>query len=330
MVEADIKQIKQYLEKGIFQPQAAQIIEDFYQIYLNAIPVDQLESGRKSLDQWLKLVVQYIQKPFNFEIFHRAIRTPFDFYQFGLDFMRPLIDFQHSKVMGKKNIDQIAELIEKNENVILLANHQTEPDPQIISLMLEKSYPRLASDMIFVAGDRVTSDPLAVPMSLGRNLLCIYSKKHMDTFPEEKANKVLHNRRTLKKMLELLSQGGQCIYAAPSGGRDRPNTEGIPEVSPFDPDSLELFWLMAKQALKPTHFFTLALKTYNLMPPPVTVERELGEKRYAAYTPVYLMFGKEVEMQHFPNSDDIEKRAKRAARAEYIGNLVKKDYQSLC
>ncbi len=243
--------------------------------------------------------------------------------------MRPLIDFQNSKVIGKKNIDQISHLLIQNENVILLANHQTEPDPQIISLMLEKNYPALASDMIFVAGDRVISDPLAIPMSLGRNLLCIYSKKHMDTLPEEKSSKILHNQRTLNKMLELLNQGGNCIYVAPSGGRDRPNEAGIPEVSAFDPDSLELFWLLAKQAKKPTHFFTLALKTYDLMPPPNDVEKELGEKRHAAYTPVYLAFGNEVEMEHFPNSDQLDKRTKRTARAEYITQLVSQDYRMI-
>jgi glycerol-3-phosphate O-acyltransferase len=30
-----------------------------------------------------------------------------------------------------------------------------------------------------VAGDRVTTDLLAMPFSMGRNLLCIFSKKHV-------------------------------------------------------------------------------------------------------------------------------------------------------
>jgi glycerol-3-phosphate O-acyltransferase len=329
MVDEDIRLLHLYTQEGIFQPQTARIIEKFYRIYLNSIPLDQLDQGKKLLKQWLLLVIENIKEPFAFEIFHRAIRSPFDFYQFGLDFIRPLVDFTQSQLIGKNHLDRIVELIEQNENVILLANHQTEPDPQIISLMLENSCPALATDMIFIAGNRVISDPLAIPMSLGRNLLCIYSKKHMDNPPEEKSDKILHNQRTLKKMLELLNQGGKCIYVAPSGGRDRANEEGIPEVANFDPDSLELFWLLAKQAQKPTHFFTLALKTYDLMPPPNQVEKNLGERREAAYTPVYLAFGNEVEMEHFPHSDHLDKRTKRIARAEYIQGLVKKDYQSI-
>ena len=34
--------------------------------------------------------------------------------------------------------------------------------------------------MIMVAGDRVTTDVVAVPFSKGRNLLCIFSKKHIE------------------------------------------------------------------------------------------------------------------------------------------------------
>lgn len=329
MFEEEIKILEGYIQEGIFQPQTAQIIRDFYPIYLSALPSDQFEKGKKLLRQWLELVVENIKNPYCFEIFHQAIRAPFDFYQFGLDFVRPLINFAHSKLLGKASIERISELIRKKENVILLANHQIEPDPQVISLMLEKYYPKLASEMIFVAGDRVISDPLAIPMSLGRNLLCIFSKKHMYNPPEAKSLKISHNQRTLSKMLELLNQGGQCIYVAPSGGRDRPNADGIPEVSAFDPDSLELFWLMSKQAQCPTHFFTLALKTYDLMPPPNQVEKELGEKRQAAHTPVYLAFGQEVEMECFPNSEFLDKRTKRIERANYITDLVKSDYQRL-
>jgi glycerol-3-phosphate O-acyltransferase len=328
-VEADAAPVKRYAEQGIFPPRTAHIIEDFYGCYLKAISPPQIEKGRHLLKQWLELVVKHIKTPYAFEIFHQAVRQPFDYYQFGLDLIRPLVDFSRSQVLGKEQLKKIDEQIQSNENVILLANHQTEPDPQIISLLLEKEYPKLASEMIFVAGYRVISDPLAIPMSLGRNLLCIYSKKHMDHPPEEKSAKILHNQRTMKKMVELLNQGGNCIYVAPSGGRDRTNARGIVEVADFDPDSLELFWLLAKQASRLTHFYPLALKTYDLMPPPKRVEKELGEKRLAAFTPVYLAFGEEVQMDLFPGSEQLDKPTKRIARANYISHLVKEAVRNL-
>ncbi len=49
--------------------------------------------------------------------------------------------------------------------------------------------------MVHVAGDRVTTDPVAVPFSKGRNLLCIYSKRHMNNPPELASKKKMRNAR---------------------------------------------------------------------------------------------------------------------------------------
>ena len=48
--------------------------------------------------------------------------------------------------------------------------------------------------MIFVAGDRVTTDLLAQIFSMGRNLLCIFSKKHIGSVPELKSKKTKYDR----------------------------------------------------------------------------------------------------------------------------------------
>ena len=37
------------------------------------------------------------------------------------------------------------------------------------ALLLEHSHPRLATDVFYVAGDRVVSDPLCKPFSMGRS-----------------------------------------------------------------------------------------------------------------------------------------------------------------
>ena len=55
-------------------------------------------------------------------------------------------------------------------------------------------------DTIFVAGDRVQTDAIAVPFSMGRDLLCIYSKKHIENPPELKGEKSKHNRNVMKQM----------------------------------------------------------------------------------------------------------------------------------
>lgn len=305
-------------------------LQEFYESYSLALK----ENGKKIdmeeplLCQFLDFVIEQLRAPFAFEPYHQQITSPFDYYRFGLDFIRPLIIFESSRLLNSKNIDLICRQLEAKDNVILLANHQTEPDPQVISLMLEDGYPELAKNMIFVAGHRVISDPLAVPFSMGRNLLCIFSKKHIEGLPlEEREKRLQHNQKTMRKMGQLLAEGGKCIYVAPSGGRDRPNPQNIVEVVPFDPQSIEMFWLIAKNAKRLTHFYPLALDTYRLLPPPNSVDRELGEKRYARCVPVHLSFGPEIDMVNFPGALS-DKRQNRKARADYIWGLVNDDYQN--
>lgn len=314
--------LKQYTEEGSIPPKYGDIIEQFYRCYKQATVGDHVEVFSTLLD----LIKQQCQHPFDFQPYHAAIREPFDYYQFGVDFIKPLVDLPHSTVHGLEHLKSIAASLEKGENAIFLANHQTEADPQAISILLENSFPKLGEEMIFVAGTRVTTDPLAAPVSMGVNLLCIYSKRYIDHPPEQKLEKQLHNKRTMELMSQLLSEGGKAIYVAPSGGRDRPNAEGVVEVAAYDPKSIEMFYLMAQRAGHPTHFYPMALKTYELLPPPQTIQVELGETRTAKRAPIHIAFGPRIDMEHFPGCDSTDKHARRSARAEYIYDLVCRDY----
>jgi len=319
------------VKEGAIPENLAMVIHNFYLSYDEAIKENNytIELIQPLLDQFLKLVINQLKNPYRFEPYHKHITKPFDYYHFGLDFIRPLVVFEKSTVRGIEHLNTIENTLANGDNVILLANHQTEPDPQAISLLLENSHKKLAQEMIFVAGHRVISDPLAVPFSIGRNLLCIYSKRHIETEPELKQEKLSHNQRTMKIMGQLLDEGGHCIYVAPSGGRDRMGSAGKIEIAPFDPQSIELFWLIAKQAKRKTHFHPLTLSTYNLLPPPSSVQKELGERRHAHCTPIHLSFSHAIDMEEYPGSDCIDKKERRQNRADYICNLVTKEYELL-
>jgi len=236
------------------------------------------------------------------------------------------VDLSRSSVTGYPQLQEISDKLAAGENVVFLANHQIEADPQAISILLEDKYPKLAQEMIFVAGERVVLDPLAIPFSMGRNLLCIYSKRHIDHPPELKAQKLMHNKKTLELMAELLGEGGHSIYVAPSGGRDRIDAEGNIPVSKFDGQSIELFYLMSKRASKPTSFYPMALSTYKLLPPPETVQVELGEVRMTNRGGIHLWIGPQISMDNFPGSEESDKKRKRELRAEYIWSLVQGAY----
>lgn len=326
-----LSKLDRLVEKKQVPEQLGAILRKFYFTYCSAL----LDHNRDFylveplLIRFLELVAAQLKKPYDFQPFHKRITKPYDYYKFGLDFIRPLVVFEKSKVEGLEQVDKIVEQLKRKENVILFANHQIEPDPQAINLLLEHSHPDFVKEMIFVAGHRVTTDPLAVPFSKGCNLLCIYSKKYLETPPELKQEKVLHNQKTLKMMGKLLHEGGKCIYVAPSGGRDRPNEQGFVDVAAFDSQSIEFFYLMANQAERPTHFYPLALVTYNLLPPPHSVEAELGEKRQPQCTPIHLAFGEELDMESFPGCREPDKKTRRSYRAEHIWKLVQKDYLRL-
>jgi len=304
------------------------ILRAFYDSYKLSLPT--FGAGvEHTFTTYLRLVGEQCSSPFQFSPFHQQIRKPFDYYAFGLDFLRPLVDKSACRMVGKERWKLLAELQKKGHNIVLLANHQIEADPQAIGLLLEDINPKFASDIIFVAGERVLTDPLAIPFSLGCNLLCIYSKKYMDQQePEERLRRQLYNKKTMEMMAQLLSEGGKCIYVAPSGGRDRKNEQGEVEVAPFDAQSIEMFYLMARRSHVPTHFFPLTLSTYELLPPPDRVQKELGEPRRVAYTGIGMALGEKCNMEALAGSDG-DKRVRREARAHAIWQQVVSAYKQI-
>lgn len=326
-----LKLLEKSLEDRLINKKIHDIFVNFYLTYAQSISSKGLsmEEHDHLFDTFLTLVEQEYPSPHSFLPFHKKITQPFNYYKFGIEFVRPLVDNKSSRTLHPENIKKISDQIRAKENVILFANHQTEVDPQLLSIALEESYPDLATEVIFVAGDRVISDPMAVPFSMGRNLLCIYSKRYIDIPPEKKFEKQQHNQRTMKKMKELLSEGGQFIYVAPSGGRDRPNEKGEVPVSTFDPQSVEMFRLMAKQAGQMTHFYPLALATYEILPPPRRISTELGEERNANRSGAFFSFGAEIDLDHIPDLDQHDRYTGRIIRANYIQDLVNNEYDRL-
>jgi len=325
MLEAEFFQALQALLQTIPTKYRDRILS-FNEAYRRAVL--SFDECMPSLLLYGQLLKKEIQNPFVFEPYHKKIHHPIDYYKFSLDFIRPLVDLPHSTIRGKEYLDTITSILEKKENVILLANHQTEADPQAISILLEKTHPKLGKSIIYIAGERVIVDPVAVPFSIGCDLLCIYSKRYIDYPPEQKQQKQFHNKKTMQLMSELLQEGGKIIYVAPSGGRDRKNKEGAIEIAPFDPNSIEMLYLMARKAARRTHFIPLTLATYHLFPPPATIQKEIGEERFAQRGPIHLGLHAPFDMNHFSGANEKDKHLHREARALAIWKIVSNTYQT--
>jgi len=222
-----ILHIRKELEEGNLPADVASSLEELYYNYKNAVlqtgNPDAYEIMLSNMMALFDRVILDVQNPFTFPPYHKAIREPFDYYMFGQNYIRPLVDFRNSYVGNISLFHDIEEKLHQGHNVVLMSNHQTEADPAIIALLLEKSNPWISENIVYVAGDRVVTDPLCKPFSMGRNLICVYSKKHMNDYPELIEMKRRSNTRSLKEMALLLRGGSQLIWIAPSGGRDRPD-----------------------------------------------------------------------------------------------------------
>lgn len=206
--------------------------QDFFNNYRNAVLSSKLPGANELLATKVQATIadcvtlQFMQ-PYTFPSFHQRILEPYNYFEFGQRYVGTLIDFENSALGHRERWDHAAELLAQGHNVILLANHQTEADPGVFAHMLMSTQPGMAQNVIYVAGDRVVTDPLSKPFSMGRNLFCVHSKKHLDDIPELKASKMDTNRKTLVAMQRALNQGGTLIWIAPSGGRDRPKVREL-------------------------------------------------------------------------------------------------------
>ncbi|KAE9607002.1 hypothetical protein Lal_00026218 [Lupinus albus] len=316
--------IRKEVEAGSLPPSVAAGMEELYKNYKSAV----FQSGDPKADETvlsnmsglLDRIFLDVTDPFVFQPHHKAKREPFDYYMFGQNYIRPLVDYRNSYVGNMSLFIEIEEKLKQGHNIILMSNHQTEADPAVISLLLEKRLSYIAENLTYVAGDRVLTDPLCKPFSIGRNLICVYSKKHMLDDPELIEMKRKANTRSLKEMAMLLRSGSQLIWIAPSGGRDRPdptNGEWVP--APFDTYSVDNMRRLVDHSGPPGHVYPLAILCHDIMPPPMKVEKEIGEKRIISFHGTGLSVGPEIIFSETTAACKSPEKAKEAySKAVYI------------
>ncbi|KAF8027156.1 hypothetical protein BT93_E0158 [Corymbia citriodora subsp. variegata] len=309
--------------EGRLPPNVAEGMEELFHNYKNAV----FQSGIPRADEIvlsnmsvaLDRIFLDVEDPFIFPPYHKAAREPFDYYLFGQNYIRPLVDFRNSYVGNIPIFDEIREKLQEGHNVVLISNHQTEADPAVIALLLEGTHSHIAENVTYVAGDRVVTDPLCKPFSMGRNLVCVYSKKHMFDIPELVEMKRRSNTRSLKEMALLLRGGSQLLWIAPSGGRDRPDPlTGEWYPAPFDSAVVDNMRRLVEHSGVPGHIYPLALLCYDIMPPPPQVEKEIGEKRVITFHGGGLSVGPEIKFNEVTSTCNDSEEAKEAyAQALY-------------
>lgn len=255
------------------------------------------EVAAKNVMNAMQYAMQFgLNNKFTFGVTHKALRgkdpeeedgNTVDFYDFGCDFFRPAVDVENSAVLGQDALKKAMDQIKNGENVVFFANHQSEADPQVMSILMEKAgFSKEAEELVYVAGHKVTTDTLAIPFSMGRNLICIHSKKHINADPDTKPMKQKQNLAAMSGMLKMKRKGGACIWVAPSGGRDRRDLDtGKVPIADFDQKTIDMFRLMGNKSKVPTHYYPVSMVTYDLCPPPDSIEAGTGEQRNVRFGP---------------------------------------------
>eukprot|EP00877_Chromochloris_zofingiensis_P006537 jgi/Chrzof1/2136/Cz11g03260.t1_GPAT1[v5.2] len=283
--------LNKLVEAGKMPPKLLPLWVDFYDNYKKAILGSGVAGANEELVARVQATIadcvlnQFVD-PYTFPSFHKRLLEPYNYYDFGQRYVASLTDFDKSVLGHADRWTTIQKQLAEGHNAVLLANHQTEADPGVFAHMLSATHPNLATDVVYVAGDRVVTDPLCKPFSMGRNLFCVHSKKHLDDVPELKASKMETNRKTLVAMQRALNTGGALLWIAPSGGRDRPNADGHWLPDKFDPTAVELMRSLVTRAKQPGHLYPMAMFSHPMMPPPKTIDKAVGERRITHFTPV--------------------------------------------
>jgi glycerol-3-phosphate O-acyltransferase len=319
------------VEAGVIPKQLVPLWTDFFQNYKKAILSSELPDHDIKLVAEVQAsiadtVMNQMKNPFKFPSYHKGITEPYDYFEFGQKYVGSLIDFKKSYLGHRERFDKIKEQIDAGDNVIILANHQSEADPGIWAHMLMHTHPSLARDVVYVAGDRVVTDPLCTPFSMGRNLFCVHSRRYMDMDPDTKEEKAAMNRQTLRSMGSAIAQGGTIIWIAPAGGRDRPDEGGVYTPAQLDPGSVELMRALAtkaeKRADRKSHLYPFAMFSAPLMPPPDKVVKDIGERRMVNFTGVGISVGEALDVDSIVAG--IESKEEAAAA------LTKFVYEKVC
>ncbi|KAJ9135101.1 hypothetical protein P3X46_032320 [Hevea brasiliensis] len=325
--------IRKEVEAGRLPLNVAAGMEEVYQNYKNAV----LQSGIPNAEEIIlsNMAVAMdrmcldVEDPFVFSPYHKALREPFDYYNFGQNYIRPLVDFRNSYVGNIFLFHEVEKQLQQGHNIVLISNHQTEADPAVIALLLDKTNPSIAENLIYVAGDRVLTDPLCKPFSMGRNLICVYSKKHMYDDPELTEMKKKANIRSLKEMAVILRHGSQIVWIAPSGGRDRPDPlTGEWYPAPFEAASVDNMRRLAEHSGAPGHIYPLALLCHDIMPPPPLVEKEIGERRVISFHGAGLSIAPEIGFSEIAAACENPEEAKKAY-AQVLYDSVTEQYNVL-
>ena len=144
--------LQQGVDSGKLPKQLYAAFEDFYSNYKQTVlssdaPDASPELVARVMGSIADRTFNQFLDPYTFPSYHTRLLEPYDYYKFGQTYVRTLINFNKSVVGHLDRFEKVQQQLDAGDNVILLANHQTEADPGVWALLLEKHLPHLATEI---------------------------------------------------------------------------------------------------------------------------------------------------------------------------------------
>ena len=100
----DFTRVRAFVADPRFPAKYGAILIQFFDAYRSALSNAGLspETFDHLLDGMIDRLEEQLDTPFAFEPFHRQITAPFDYYQFGVEFLRPLVDKARSSLRAPR------------------------------------------------------------------------------------------------------------------------------------------------------------------------------------------------------------------------------------
>jgi len=272
--------LAELVEKGTLDSSVREGLLNLFSSYAGALSMSpRLPASEKEAAQVVAALADRVQvmleENYTFPSRHTRVLEPFNYFDIGQRAVGNLVDFGASFVGHAERILDMQSAVARGENVLLLANHQSDADGGVWAWMTRELAPSLATDLYYVAGDRVVTDSYAKIYNMGRNLICVHSKKVMDQDPpavREQKSKI--NRRSVLELGKLFKQGGAIVWVAPHGGRDRTDASGQLAPGAWDAAAVMLLKRMMDSSPNPGHVYPMAMATAEIMPPPSGEDEE--------------------------------------------------------
>ena len=138
-------------------------------------------------------------------------------------------------VEGIENIQNVEDLLSENKKIIVLSNHLTNADAEVIYQVFKRAgYRHLAEIFFFLEGEKLRRTPIASLLTRSQNAIFVWPKSLPPQNEEEAIRQRTMNIKSIRDAKQALKKG-HMLVTFPEGGRSYEGKlkQGEPEIAHY-------------------------------------------------------------------------------------------------